>query len=111
MLYSLLSKLAAIRVGVIFMVVPRTATMAVCRHGGNVPQCLPGAKIGEEIGRLKNAYPTASVAVDNREVYGARKIWHALLREGCKVARCTVKRLMREMGLKGGYPRQTGHHH
>jgi putative transposase len=38
---------------------------------------------------------------DNREVYGARKIWHALLREGCKVARCTVERLMREMGLKG----------
>jgi len=38
---------------------------------------------------------------DNREVYGARKVWHALLREGCQVARCTVERLMRQMGLKG----------
>jgi transposase InsO family protein len=38
---------------------------------------------------------------DNRELYGARKIWHALKRSGVEVARCTVERLMREMGLKG----------
>jgi transposase InsO family protein len=38
---------------------------------------------------------------DNRELYGARKIWHALKREGVDVARCTVERLMREMGLQG----------
>jgi putative transposase len=37
----------------------------------------------------------------NRKVYGARKVWHALRREGVAVARCTVERLMREMGLKG----------
>jgi putative transposase len=37
----------------------------------------------------------------HRELYGARKIWHALKREGVEVARCTVERLMREMGLKG----------
>lgn len=37
----------------------------------------------------------------NRGVYGARKIWHALRRDGVDVARCTVERLMREMGLKG----------
>jgi transposase InsO family protein len=37
----------------------------------------------------------------NRGVYGARKVWHALRREGVDVARCTVERLMREMGLKG----------
>ncbi|WP_265001111.1 IS3 family transposase, partial [Komagataeibacter nataicola] len=38
---------------------------------------------------------------DSRSVYGARKVWHSLQREGRKVARCTVKRLMRQMGLKG----------
>jgi transposase InsO family protein len=37
----------------------------------------------------------------NFGVYGARKIWRQLLREGIDVARCTVARLMRGMGLKG----------
>ena len=34
-------------------------------------------------------------------VYGARKVWHQLQREGIPVARCTVERLMRELGLSG----------
>ena len=34
-------------------------------------------------------------------VYGARKVWRQLQREGLEVARCTVERLMRGMGLKG----------
>jgi len=38
---------------------------------------------------------------DNRSVYGYKKLWHALRREGHDVARCTVARLMREMGLRG----------
>lgn len=33
--------------------------------------------------------------------YGARKVWHALRREGHDVARCTVERLMKAMGLQG----------
>jgi putative transposase len=37
----------------------------------------------------------------NFGVYGARKVWHQLLREGVVVARCTVERLMRELGLRG----------
>ena len=37
----------------------------------------------------------------NFGVYGARKIWHQLRREGEQVARCTVERLMRAMGLQG----------
>jgi transposase InsO family protein len=41
------------------------------------------------------------VYAENRQAYGARKVWHQLRREGFKVARCTVERLMREMGLKG----------
>jgi len=34
-------------------------------------------------------------------VYGARKVWRQLLREDVQVARCTVERLMRQMGLQG----------
>lgn len=38
---------------------------------------------------------------DNFQVYGVRKVWHQLRREGVDVARCTVTRLMRQMGLRG----------
>jgi len=38
---------------------------------------------------------------DNFQVYGARKVWHQLKREGHIVARCTVERLMHKMGLQG----------
>jgi putative transposase len=38
---------------------------------------------------------------ENFRVYGVRKVWRQLLREGTAVARCTVARLMRTMGLKG----------
>jgi putative transposase len=37
----------------------------------------------------------------NYGVYGARKVWRQLNREGISVARCTVERLMRQMGLAG----------
>jgi putative transposase len=37
----------------------------------------------------------------NFGVYGARKVWRQLGREGIAVARCTVERLMRGMGLRG----------
>jgi putative transposase len=37
----------------------------------------------------------------NFGVYGARKVWHELRREGATVARCTVERLMRRAGLRG----------
>lgn len=38
---------------------------------------------------------------ENFEVYGVRKVWRQLKRESVDVARCTVARLMREMGLHG----------
>jgi putative transposase len=38
---------------------------------------------------------------DNYGVYGARKVWAELNRQGIDVARCTVERLMREIGLRG----------
>jgi len=38
---------------------------------------------------------------ENYGVYGARKVWHQLHREGIHVARCTVERLMKADGLHG----------
>jgi transposase InsO family protein len=38
---------------------------------------------------------------ENFRVYGARKVWKQLIREGIQVARCAVERLMRVLGLHG----------
>ena len=38
---------------------------------------------------------------ENEQVYGAEKVWKQLRREGHQVARCTVERLMRQLGLRG----------
>lgn len=49
---------------------------------------------------------------DNHQVYGVRKVWRQLQREGIAVARCTVERLMRDLGLCGvvrGRRTQTTH--
>ncbi len=53
---------------------------------------------------LRDAQLKAAIArvhEQNYGVYGARKVWLALNREGTPVARCTVTRLMRELGLAG----------
>ena len=52
----------------------------------------------------------ARVHATNYGVYGARKVWLALNRDGIPVVRCTVELLMRELGLEGarrGRPRRT----
>jgi len=52
----------------------------------------------------------ARVHAENFGVYGARKVWAQLNREGIRVARCTVERLMRRTGLSGavrGRPKRT----
>ncbi len=38
---------------------------------------------------------------ENKDAYGARKVWKQMLREGIQTARCTVARLMKRLGLKG----------
>jgi transposase InsO family protein len=43
----------------------------------------------------------ARVWEENFQVYGYRKVWRQLRRDGIDVARCTVARLMAEMGLRG----------
>ncbi len=41
------------------------------------------------------------VWVQNRGVYGVEKVWEKLRQEGVPVARCTVRRLMRDLGIRG----------
>jgi len=43
----------------------------------------------------------ARVFAENFKVYGVRKVWRQMVRERFDVARCTVARLMRSMGLQG----------
>jgi transposase InsO family protein len=43
----------------------------------------------------------ARVFAENFAVYGVRKVWRQMNREGFTIARCTVERLMRDMGLHG----------
>ncbi len=47
------------------------------------------------VGRIEQVWQA------NLQVYGARKVWRQLHREGVPVARCTVERLMRRQGLRG----------
>jgi len=44
---------------------------------------------------------------ENHDVYGAEKIWRELGRQGVRTARCTVERLMRDLGLRGTVRGQT----
>lgn len=43
----------------------------------------------------------ARVFAANFEVYGVRKVWRQMQREGFAIARCTVERPMQNMGLQG----------
>ena len=51
------------------------------------------------------------VFAENFDVYGVRKVWRQLRREGEDIARCTVERLMRSMGLQGVIRRKAGQNH
>src|SRR5437667_2483978 len=54
--------------------------------------------------RLRDAELKTAIArahTENFGVYGARKVWRQLNREGIEVASCTIERLMRELGLEG----------
>jgi putative transposase len=56
----------------------------------------------------------ARIFDENYSVYGYRKVWHQLKREGLRVARCTVARLMKALALKGvrrGKDIKTTRHH
>jgi transposase InsO family protein len=59
---------------------------------GRPPRACRDERLSREISRVWH---------QEHEVYGVRKVWKQLRREGEPVARCTVERLMRQLGLHG----------
>lgn len=76
----------------VLSVAPSTYYAAKARERDPCARTLCDAEIEPEILRVHQAH---------YGVYGARKVWLQLRREGIVVARCTVERLMRQMGLRG----------
>ncbi len=71
-------------------IAPSTYYAAVKR-----PACARAVRDAELLVQIRRVH------ADNYGVYGARKVWRQLHREGITVARCTVERLMRQYGLHG----------
>jgi putative transposase len=71
-------------------IAPSTYYAAACRPAS--ARAVRDAKLKAEIARVHG---------EHLGVYGARKVWRQLHREGIPVARCTVERLMGELGLRG----------
>jgi putative transposase len=77
------------------------STYHAAHHRPSSARAVRDAKLKGEIAR---------VHAEHFGVYGARKVWRQLHREGITVARCTVERLMGELHLEGvrrGKPRRT----
>jgi transposase InsO family protein len=76
--------------------------IAPSTYHARVAQRLDPAKLSVRARRDLMLKPEiARVFAENFEVYGVRKVWRQLGREGMSVARCTVERLMGQMGLQG----------
>ena len=75
---------------------PRRPTMSILPSGSIPPSCPTRAKRDEAL-----KIEVRRVFEENFGVYGARKVWRQLRREGFTIARCTVERLMASLGLQG----------
>jgi putative transposase len=75
----------------------RTLQIAPCTYYARTTR--PPSARSVRDGELKVAIRRVWEA--NRRVYGADTVWAQLNRAGTRVARCTVERLMRELGLRG----------
>lgn len=77
----------------------------ICKHLPVAPSTYYDAKSRPPSARAvrdeKLKVEIRRVHAANFGVYGARKVWRQMKREGFRVARCTVERLMRELGLEG----------
>ena len=86
----------------------RLARPVIMRH---VAKRIEPAKKSARLKRDAALQPEISRVFEaNYEVYGARKFWLQLGREGVNAARCTVARLTKDMGLQGvirGKPMRT----
>jgi len=80
----------------------RVLPIAPSTYHQHVAQRQDPSLLSERARRDRDLKPEiARVFAENFAVYGVRKIWRQMKREGFVVARCTVARLMQEMGLQG----------
>ncbi|GAB5378333.1 MAG: IS3 family transposase [Acuticoccus sp.] len=76
--------------------------VAPSTYHAHVARRLDPSKLSARAKRDQELKPEIErVFAQNFEVYGARKVWRQLMREGFDVARCTALRLMQGMGLQG----------
>lgn len=90
---------------------PRSADRPVHLTHDHLAKRTDPARLSDRVRRDEALRPEIlRVFEENWRVYGVRKVWRQLGREGFDVARCTVARLMRDMGLHGiirGKPHRT----
>jgi len=80
----------------------RVLPIAPSSYHARVAQRRDPSRLSARARRDRDLKPEiARVFAENFAVYGVRKVWRQLAREGFCVARCTVERLMDEMGLQG----------
>jgi putative transposase len=80
----------------------RVLPIAPSTYYQHVAQRQDPSLLSERARRDQNLKPEiARIFAENFAVYGVRKVWRQMKREGFAVARCTVARLMQEMGLQG----------
>jgi putative transposase len=91
----------------------------ICRELAIAPSTYHAHAARRPIRRRRAPAPAATpcfaavrrVWEENFRVYGVRKVWRQLGREGIAVARCTVARLMRQMGSAGDCSRKVSANH
>jgi putative transposase len=76
-------------------IAPSTYYQHVARRADPARQPARGQRDARLCGEIRRVWE------ENFQVYGVRKVWRQLAREGIQVARCTVERLMKKLGLRG----------
>lgn len=79
----------------VLQVAPSAYRRAVARRRDPALRCARARRDEVLAGQVERVWQA------NLQVYGARKVWRQLQREGIEVASCTVERLMRAQGLRG----------
>ena len=80
----------------------RVLPIAPSTYHERVAQRRDPARLSARVRRDQELKPEiVRVFGENFGVYGGRKVWRQMKREGFDIARCTVERLMRDLGLQG----------
>jgi len=80
----------------------RVLPIAPSTYHERVAQRRDPERLSDRVRRDQDLRPeVVRVFSENFGVYGVRKVWRQMNREGFAVARCTIARLMRDLGLQG----------